>query len=129
MVDFRKDSNLPKELCETKYHFCLCLHSHLLYLSLPVDPLSHQDVAVPYKIIGVVDILGPEWPEMLKPNFQPWLGLTVVVDDCSLFHIFNIGLVLITQAKHMPRWINWMNMTFKCNQSRWQGSKLPHCQI
>ncbi len=37
-----------------------------------LDRLRLQDVTVPYKIIGVIDILGPKWPEMLKANLQPW---------------------------------------------------------
>ena len=36
------------------------------------DRLRLQYVTVPYKIIGVIDILGPKWPEMLKANLQPW---------------------------------------------------------
>ena len=78
-----------------------------------------QDVAVPYKIIGVIHIFGPKWSKMLKANFQPRFCLTIVVDNCSLLYTLNVCLILVSQPKHMPGWINWMNMTFKCNQSWW----------
>lgn len=84
-----------------------------------------QYVTVPNKVIRVVHIFSPKWPEMIKSNLQPWFRLSIVVNHCSLFHTFNIGLILITQAKHVPGWIDWVNMTLECNQSRRKSSKLP----
>lgn len=31
-----------------------------------------QDVAITNEVVGVVNILGPKWAEMLKANLQPW---------------------------------------------------------
>lgn len=85
---------------------------------LLIGRLWFQDVTVPNKIIWIVDILGPKWPKMFKANLQPGFWLAIVVNNSSLFHSLNIGIVLITQAKHLPRGINWVNMAFECNQCR-----------
>ena len=73
-----------------------------------------HDVAVPDKIIGVVDVLCPKRPKVLKTDLQPWFWLAIVVDNCSLFHALNAGFILIPQSEHVPRWVYWMNMTSKC---------------
>lgn len=104
------------ETCITKIFFP---SPSLLFIAPLVDQLWFQDVAVPYKIIGVIDILVPKWSEMFKANLQPWFWLAIVMDNCSFFHTLNVRVILIAQAKHVPWRINWVNMTFKCNQSRW----------
>lgn len=88
-----------------------------------------QHMAISNKIIRVVNILGPEWTEMLKADFQPWFRLAIIVNHCCLFHIFNVSLILIAQSKHVPRGINRMNMIPECDQSRRQSSKLPQRQV
>lgn len=88
---------------------------HALHYMWSPDKFLLQDVAIPNEIIGVVNILGPKWSEMVKTNLQPRLWLAIIVNYCSLSDIFNIGLILVSQAKHVPRGINWVNMTFECN--------------
>lgn len=109
------------ELQKTSWIFYQRRHflSYLSCFQLLHDHLWVHNVAVPNKIIGVVDVFGPEWPKMLKANLQPGFWLTIIVNNCSPFNTFKIGVILITQSKHMPWWINWVNMTFKCNQSWW----------
>lgn len=80
-----------------------------------ISGLLLQNVAIPDEVIGVVNMLGPKWSEMLKTYLQPWLCLAVVVNYSSLSEIFNVGLVLVTQAKHVPEGVNWVNVTLECN--------------
>lgn len=95
-----------------------CAKPKLLSSSVMLNKLL-QDVAITNELVRVVNILGPKWTEMLKPDLQPWFWLTVVMDDSSLLHILKLGIVLVAQAKHVPMRINRMDMAFKCNQCRW----------
>eukprot|EP00268_Persea_americana_P060530 TRINITY_DN7550_c0_g1_i1.p1 TRINITY_DN7550_c0_g1~~TRINITY_DN7550_c0_g1_i1.p1 ORF type:complete len:172 (+),score=23.03 TRINITY_DN7550_c0_g1_i1:184-699(+) len=47
-----------------------------------------HDMTIPYELIGVVYILCPKWLKMLEGNLQPWLRLTIIVNDSSLPHVF-----------------------------------------
>lgn len=98
------------------YYSSLSIFTVVQTIALLVGGLWFQDMTVPHKIIWIIDILGPKWPKVFEANWQPGFWLAIVVNNSSLFHALDVGIVLITQAKHVPRGINWMNMTFKCNQ-------------
>lgn len=88
-----------------------------------------QDMAIPDEVIGIVHIFGPKWPEMFKSYLQPWLRLAIVVNYSSFFGILHIRLTLVAQTKHVPRGVDWVDITLECNQGRRKCSKPPHCQV
>lgn len=94
------------------------LDSYFVFCSWSATYRLLQYVAILYKIIGVVYILGPIRTEMLEAQLQPRFGLAIVMNYSSLLHFINVGLILIAQAEHVPWGINWVNMTLECNQSR-----------
>lgn len=99
-------------------HLFFLILSHIFFLAPPAYQLWFQDVAIPNKIIGVVHIFCPKWPKVLKSDLQPRFWLAIIMDNCSLLNTLNVSSILIAQAKHVPGWVNRMNMTFKCYQSR-----------
>ena len=86
-------------------------------------------MAIPNEVIWVINILGPKWSKMIKANGKPWFWLAIVVNNCSILHILDVGVVLVTQTKHVPGWVNRVNMTLECNQGRRQGTQFPHCEV
>lgn len=77
-----------------------------------------QYVAVFNEYIGIVDIFCPKWSEMFKTYFEPWLCLAIVVNYGSLFYTLDIGIILVSKTQHVPWWVNWVDVTFKSDQSR-----------
>lgn len=100
-----------------------------LVQALWAEQLWLQYPTASYKIVGVVHIFAPKWPQVVKANLQPGFRLTIIMYNCSPLDTLDVSLNLIPQAKHVPRRINWVNMISECNQSRRKSTQFPHCHI
>lgn len=75
---------------------------------------SRIDVAVPYKNVIVVYILGPIATILRHADIQPRLHVSVVVDDCSRFDVLQVHLCIVPKAQNMPPVIDGNCMVVEC---------------
>lgn len=87
LPEFHENLNLQN--CKPFYPLSWSPSALLVYSRL-------HEMTVPYEVIGVVHILRPKWLQMLEGNFQPWLGLAIVMNHSSLPQPFYISVVLVS---------------------------------
>lgn len=66
------------------------------------------EIAHLHKFHIIVDILCPHVLELVHCNVKPWFHVPIVVYDCSIIDLIHAYAWIVTEPKHMPRFVQWL---------------------
>ena len=58
-------------------------------------------------------------------QIQPWLVVSIVMDDSGVLYLWLIKGWVIAKSQDMPTSIQWIRQVIESDQSRWQWAKFP----
>lgn len=72
------------------------------------------------------------WPVILvlrNSQIQPWLVVSIVMDDCCILYCRLVKGWVIAKSQRMPSAIQRIGQLIECNKSWWQCTKFPKSSI
>lgn len=65
------------------------------------------------ELIGEIDVLSPQRPEIWERDVEPWLGSAIEMDYPEALGLSQSGVLLVSQAQHVPKWVYGLHMPVK----------------
>ena len=90
---------------------------------------SESEIASVDKLQFVVNVFGPKRPKLVHSYVQPRLHITIEVYHRSVTDLIHTNARIITQPKHMPRFVQRLCGRVKRDQPRWQRPQLPQSPV